>query len=364
MQDFRFKRLEQFRTGGTRDQMEIAFPLPKSPEGRIQRYCPNVDCAPRRFQLGDPTPPHELPREADAHLMRRAPGTAGATCPYCGTDGDDKAFIAPEDLIAAKEYMTWAVHQDASDHMDQIARDFNRKVGKNNFLNISMSVKRNALPKPNPWREDLLRGLTCSCCGRAYGVYAIALFCPDCGARNVHVHFSREMEIVRKQIALSEEAAARGDAELAFRLLGNAHEDVLTALETYLKTIFLFLVKHRQTGEMLEKSTKEAMRGNPFQNIERTTLLYASINIDPFKLLDATDRAMLEQHIEKRHVIGHNLGLIDQRYLQRSSIANEGESVRLHGIDIARFAEVAERIVIGGIEQSATEFIPQRGTSA
>jgi hypothetical protein len=354
MSDFRLKRLEALRTGGTREKMELSFPLPKSPKGRVQRYCPSTECAPRRFQLGD-APASQRIAEEYQQFVRRQPATPGVTCPYCGKDGEDGAFNAPEDIEAANEYVKWAAYQDAADHFDGIARDFTRQL-KNSFLPISMTIQHSNKPEPYAWREDLLRGLTCDLCGRSYGVYAIALFCPDCGGRNVHVHFGREVELVGKQVELSMHAEAQGDEELGYRILGNAHEDVLTAMETYLKTIFLFLAKRRCNVDLLGKLEKEARRGNPFQRIDRCSALFASINIEPFRTLSSEERAFLILHIEKRHVIGHNLGLADEKYLQNAGHENEGESVRILGADVRRFALLAYRIVVEGIEASEPEF--------
>jgi hypothetical protein len=209
MSDFRLKRLEALRTGGTLEKMELAFPLPKSPKGRVQRYCPSTECAPRRFQLSDP-PASQPISDEHQHLIRRQPGTPGSTCPYCGRDADDSSFTAPEDIEAAEEYVAWAFHQDTADHMDEIAGNFTRQL-QNSFLPLSMTVERSNEPAPYAWREDLLRGLTCDLCGRSYGVYAIALYCPDCGGPNLHVHFAREVELVGKQVELSVQAEAQGD---------------------------------------------------------------------------------------------------------------------------------------------------------
>jgi len=44
-----------------------------------------------------------------------------------------------------------------------------------------------------------------------------ALYCPDCGAPNVRLHFTREAELVRAQVDLAD--GVDGD-ELAYRLLG------------------------------------------------------------------------------------------------------------------------------------------------
>jgi predicted nucleic acid-binding Zn-ribbon protein len=290
--------------------------------------------------------------------VRRQPRTPGTTCPYCGCDDVDQAFTAPEDIEAAKRHVRWAAAQDMADHLEGIAEDFNRKVGRNSFLPITMSIKRGSLSKPYAWREDLLRGLTCDLCGRSYGVYAIAAFCPDCGGRNIHVHFKREVELIEKQVKFSEEAAAGGDNELAYRILGNAHEDVLTALETYLKTLFLFLIKRRSDPATLEPLSKEARRGNPFQSIDRASALYAQISMDPFNALSSRDKDFLVLHIEKRHVIGHNLGLADEKYLGTVGHEKQGETVRILADDVRRFAQLAHQIVVEGVEETQPEFLP------
>jgi hypothetical protein len=275
-----------------------------------------------------------------------------------GVDAPDAEFVAPEDLKSATDYVAWAAEEDVSEWIEGMASDFNRTVSPNSILSLSMSVERSRRPKPYAWREDLLRGLTCDICAGPYGVYAIALFCPDCGGRNVHVHFAREVELVTKQVALSEEANARDDEELAFRVLGNAHEDVLTALETYLRTIFLFLARKRCSGEMLESLTRKARSGNPFQNLERATALYQELGPDPFRVLTPTEREFLVLHIEKRHVIGHNLGLADERYLRVAGHEDEGENIGLLGADVRRFAELAYKVVVSGIEETEPEFLP------
>ena len=91
--------------------------------------------------------------------------------------------------------------------------------------------------------------MTCDICHRSYGVYAASLFCPDCGGRNIHVHFRREIQLIGQQIDLARKIGEDGDRKLAYRLLCNAHEDVLTAFEAYHKVIYRFLLKRRLPAE-------------------------------------------------------------------------------------------------------------------
>ncbi len=358
MTDFHFRRLEQYQTGGTGNHMMLSIPAPTSPSGKVYRCCPAPDCTPSLFQLGNP-PSEQTIAEWHLNLIRRPPKTPGITCPYCGYDGPDSEFTFRGDLEAAKEYIAWAARQDIHDHLVQMASDFNRRTQNagRNFISVKMEVKSSSEPEPFVWREDLLRDLTCDICGRRYGVYAVALFCPDCGARNIHVHFGREVELIRQQVELAGNIEREGKEELAYRLLGNAHEDVLTAFETYLKTTFRFLVKSRLPQQAIFLGKKATH--NRFQNIERGQELFAKIRENPYKGLDEDDLKFLRLNIEKRHIVGHNLGIADEGYSEVSQTEEPGQTVRLLADEVSRFAELCRRVIVS-LEEKCPEFLPPK----
>ena len=352
---FQFKRLKKWQQGGDDQNMELAIPLPKSLSGLVLRWCPNTQCQPRRFQLGDRA--GDEPPQIDRRAVRRLPGSPGCTCPYCGTDENDESFVAPEDIDAAKADVTWAAGEDLGDWAEQMAKDFNREVGGgNNILGISMSVSRSRRPRPRPWRQDLLRAMECHRCSRLYGVYAIGFFCPDCGTANLANHFRREFALVVAQLDIAEGIESEGDKELAYRLLGNAHEDVVTAFETYLKSGFGFVSRKRLSADALA-SLKAELKGNPFQNLDRTGRLFQHLEIDPFKGLTVEDRRTLTLNFEKRHIIGHNLGMADERYAEVVENAPIGETVSLLADEIERFAGLCVRVV-SEVESGCPEFHP------
>jgi hypothetical protein len=186
-------------------------------------------------------------------------------------------------------------------------------------------------------------------------VYAIALFCPDCGAGNLHVHFDREVELLAEQAAISKDLSESGYEELAYRILSNAHEDVVTALETYLKTVLSFLIEGRCGEATRVEIAREMKRGNPFQRIEGGRALYLRIGIDPYAALTNEELDFLAVHIEKRHVIGHNLGLADEKYIEKVGGTPQGQTVMVVSDEVVRFAQLARRIVIDGVASPAPE---------
>ena len=209
-----------------------------------------------------------------------------------------------------------------------------------------MEVKGLNTPRPFFQREDLLRDLTCDVCQRRYGVYAIGLFCPDCGAASLHVHFARETALAAQQIEIAQAIESELGSELAYRILGNAHEDVVTALETYLKTAYRFLVRKRfSTPEALQFCSKKAIQ-NSFQNIERGQRLFRQcLIIEPFGHLEPSALERLRVNLEKRHLIGHNLGLVDDTYARSVGAEAIGSNVPLVAEEVTVFAEVASSVV-------------------
>ena len=126
--------------------------------------------------------------------------------------------------------------------------------------------------------------------------------------------------------------------------MGNAHEDVLTAFETTLKTVFRCLVR-RHIPEQAAKLCARRAIGNAFQNIGRGRARFAPLGLDPFAALSEDELAFLALNIEKRHVIGHNLGIADEQYVELTQTDQPSETVRLIGDEIGRFADICLAVV-------------------
>lgn len=312
----------------------------------VARRCPNAGCAPGRFQLGDAHRDGEL---VEDERMRRVPGTPGCTCPYCGHDDDDGEFLAQEDIDAAVEQVTWALSEDVKDWLEDLATNFGKEFAAGP-LGIEMTAPNRRKQKPAPWREDLLRAMACQVCGRSYGVYAIGFFCPDCGVVTLANHFMREVALIVAQLDLAESVEQDGARELSYRLLGNAHEDVVTAFETYSKSIFRYIGPRRQLGKL-----KRKLRGNPFQNLGRAEELYRALDVELFAPLDEQEVERLRLNVEKRHLVGHNLGLADEKYNGVAQDAKTGETVSLLAGEIEDFGRMC-LAVISHLERAIPEF--------
>lgn len=318
--------------------MKLSVPLPRTPEGRIYRFSPNEHAHPRHFVMGNVLA--EVPlTEALRSRMKHEPRTKQTVCPYSGMVADDDAFTHPDDVEAAQALVRHHAAQDIEDAIAQMFKDaFKGSSTSNGLIKVTANVKR-SLPKPKPRfaRQDLTRELVCDHCGRDYGVFAIGLFCPDCGAPNLRLHFAREVELVDDQVSLAEEIGLEKE-ELAYRLLGNAHEDIVTAFEATLKVVYLYGKTKASTNSLPKVS-------NDLQNVEKALRRFAELGFSPFDNLLESEMAALRLNIEKRHIIGHNLSVVDEKFATHASNAKVGQTVHLVGEDIRQFAAIGQRVI-------------------
>jgi hypothetical protein len=268
--------------------------------------------------------------------MKLEPRSQQTVCPYSGIVAPHAAFTHPDDRDAAVKTIGHAATEDVHAELRRMLKG----VAQRSRGTITYKPGRTiANAKPRFVRRDLMRELVCDHCGRDYGVFAIALFCPDCGAPNLRLHFLREITLVDAQVELAE-GIEDGQRELAYRLLGNAHEDVLTAFEATLKTVYFYgMAKQGPHGATFKPV------GNDFQNVDRAKERFTALHLDPFEEFDDKHLEVLRINIQKRHIIGHNLSVVDAKFAQQARDAKVGETVRLVGDDIRVFAALSQVVV-------------------
>jgi hypothetical protein len=128
--------------------------------------------------------------------------------------------------------------------------------------------------------------------------------------------------------------------------LGNAHEDVVTAFETYQKTVYKFMVRKVFSQETVEKMISKGSIGNRFQNIGRAKELYKNISFDPFSVLIPDEVELMKLNNEKRHVIGHNLSMADEAYSETKETEKPGITVQILADEISEFAKTAKKVIL------------------
>jgi hypothetical protein len=96
-------------------------------------------------------------------------------------------------------------------------------------------------------------------------------------------------------------------------MYGNAYEDVVSLFEGMLKLLYGHAVRKRYTKADAEKLI-EKIRVN-FQRLSGAEEFFErDLAVKLFAQVAPKERAVLEMVFAKRHVLTHNLGLIDEKY--------------------------------------------------
>lgn len=345
MGNFKFNNLDKYRIGGTDEEMLLSLPFPKSASGKVYRQSPNEDASPRLFLIGDASS-NRLISPQNSTKTQLILESENMICPYSGFIAHQREFIHPRDIEDCQAEVERAIKEDAFSAIEQMLSDafggFKPTSSNKSGITITITSKPSNRIKSqplNPIREDLLRNLCCHVCTRHYGVYAVALFCPDCGAANLALHFEREMEIVQHQVKIAEQ---ENNPEIRHRLIANAHEDVVTAFETTLKTVYKYFIRKKYPNdyEVLEKKI-----GNSFQNLEKSTQKFKDLSIELLDLLTEADYQCLFLNIQKRHIIGHNLSIADEKYIALDQNKQTGEIIPITSDEIEQFYLVCHKVI-------------------
>jgi len=265
-------------------------------------------------------------------------------CPYCGhTEGHDH-FWTKEQIEYAKSVATRKI-TDAL-HKDLKKMEFNHKPKGAFGIGISMKVKRGRQTPIHYYREKKLETeVVCGICTLRYSIYGVFAFCPDCGERNSIQILAKNLEVVGKMLDL----ASGADMDVAEKLVENALEDCVSAFDGFGRELCRL---HAQ------KATNPAKaEGTSFQNIEGAKASLSSLfghDISAHVTADEWQTAV--RGFQKRHVVAHKMGVVDQAYMDRTNdpAAVVGRKIRITEADVRSTAAVVQKIARGFAKGMAT----------
>jgi predicted RNA-binding Zn-ribbon protein involved in translation (DUF1610 family) len=339
-----FDEMEQYRTGRTEDGLdEFSVPIKPDDDGLLGRECPNEDCDTKYFKISM-TIPDGMEELAENFSQEEF------TCPYCGTRDNMQRFHTQAQVEWIQSMMIRDIHKAFGDMLEDSFRPLRRPTG--GMISISVEVKRGALPSVRYYVEEKLKQeVTCDKCGYRYAVYGISFHCPLCGQGNLIQHLERSAKTVR---VLADEAgriAGEHGQDVGERMLGNALEDVVSLFEGFLKQIYRYAIRKKHPKEEADKLLKK-VRVN-FQRLSGAEEFFTrDLSADIFKNVAAQDREFLELSFSKRHVLTHNLGLIDEKYQgHAASWERMGAELSLSSEEVIRSLEIVVDIIKQTIDQ-------------
>ena len=261
---------------------QFSIPITPDDDGYLGRECPVEEC------LG---------------YFKITPGTgvkgpAPCYCPYCGHKGESNTFFTQEQIEYAKSIVlrqvTDAIHKDLK------SLEFEHKPQGIFGIGLSLRVQRSGpLPIHHYREKELETAITCDSCTLRYAIYGIFGWCPDCGVHNSCQILAKNLELARKELAL----AGTAEAELAHHLIGDALENAVSAFDGF--------------GRELCQRKSVEMR---FQNLAAARRkIQAAFGFDFADGLRPDEWDAACRAFQKRHLLAHKMGVIDDEYIQKAN---------------------------------------------
>jgi hypothetical protein len=266
-------------------------------------------------------------------------------CPYCGHTAPTWDFL-PAQMARVQAAAAGVGQQYLQQLFSDIFGDLDRRHSGSSGAGISLSYRPGTPPPSRPLPayeiEPTQRSMTCLHCGETFAVYGLVIYCPECGQLAPQQQLAELVRVQRDRLA----ALERLDDDIRRELkkagvftatYESTFKDGFTALETYLKNRF-----HREATNVAKQPLSTT-----FQRLDDTNALYvAYVGVDLRQRAGQPLWDELQQAAAIRHVLGHNNGVIDDKFLTRQPRWPQrlGERIQVRRADVDSFVDALERI--------------------
>ena len=270
----------------------ISIPIKPDEDGFTGRECPQSDCEGYfKIELGTGLEGEGLP----------------CHCPYCGHTEAHDYFWTREQIeyvksVAMREF-TDAIRRDLK------KMEFNQKPKGPFGFGLSLTFKPGSPVPIRHYREKQLETeVVCADCTLRYSVYGVFGFCPDCGQHNSLQILDKNIELVAKMVDLAEGTGK----DISRGLIENGLEDCVSVFDGFGRELCRVYAKEATNRAIVERIS--------FQNLEGAKRnLQDAFGIDLSSEVTAYEWRSLVRAFQKRHLIAHKMGVVDQDYLAKAT---------------------------------------------
>lgn len=318
------EKLEQLKS--------VSIPVEVDKDGYLDRECPNEECL---FQF-------KVDEQDWKHLFR----DQHVFCPLCRHEAPGNSWWTKEQLELGKKRTTEHIQNVIDKAIVEDARKFNSKQNRNSF--ISMSVKVSGTKPyhyiiPIPSKDEMQLKIQCKECKAKYAVIGSAFFCPCCGLNSADQTFDNSLGKIESKlknlplIRSAVESVSKDEAETTCRsLIETSLSECVVAFQRFCEVTFL------------KKSPTTKLKFNVFQNLELGGQYWKDLLNESYSnWLEENDFKELNELFQKRHLLSHTEGIVDQKYLDKSGDRSYkvGQRVVVKEGDVLTIIKLIKRIV-------------------
>lgn len=312
--------------------MKISVDLPHDDEGYLDRHC-SVEACRAEFKVLSEDWKEKIKDEQ-------------VFCPICRFEAPATEWNTEDQVEYAKRVAIAHVQKTIHTALAEDAQRFNRDQ-RPGFIQLSMSVgpAPHSIVVPTDAAKVMRQKFVCEVCGCRYASIGAAFFCPACGHNSAVSMFDQTIETVRRVVSLTtsirETLATAFDEDLAQNSVRHMLEDSLGRLVSAFQQFSDILF------EKLPNVASVKRRKNVFQNLAESSALWKSaIGKGYDDMLSSSELQEMESLFQKRHLIAHRNGLVDQEYIDKSGDKSYtiGQRLVINESAVLRLAELVLKL--------------------
>jgi len=311
---------------------KVSVPIKADKEGYYDKECPNKECL---FQF-------KVHEDDWKNIFK----DEQVFCPMCRHEAKADSWWTTQQLQKAKDQIIKHVHGRIGRALEDSARDFNSGQSRNSFISMSVSVSGTSPYQyilPVPAKQEMLLKVTCKKCNSRYAVIGSAFFCPSCGHNSAEETFDnslnkieaklKNLPVIRKAV----EAISKDDAETTCRsLIETSLNECVVAFQRFCEVTFAKL------------NPTEKIKFNAFQKLDVGGEYWKSLYGENYSdWLTQSEYSKLNELFQKRHLLSHTEGIVDQKYIDKSNdkIYTVGQRIVVKEKDVIKLTDLVKKVV-------------------
>ena len=237
-------------------------------------------------------------------------------CPMCGHTDTSVKWWTQEQLESIQEIAKSYVMSEIQGMLDKSFGRLERSTRNNKYVRFTYKPGRRITFQNNPigQREEWETEITCEKCGTRYSVIGSAYFCPCCGYDSAVSVFNESLDTIEKMI----DSLPDMKALLAFKVgVDKAETMCRSMLEGLIGDIVSAFQKYASC--LYDKLTGAKSKVNDFQIVDKGSNLFRELTGKGYEEW-LSDKEIYELNLmfQRRHLLEHNNGMIDQKYIDKS----------------------------------------------
>ena len=261
------------------ERKDISISFSPDADGYLDRECPNQDCL-FRFK-------------AHSDDWKNLFKDEQVFCPMCRHEAKATSWWNSDQLKAGRTQV-----------IQQVQKRFMNAWAGRSSIGYSFT--------PVGAMKEMERKITCTECHSRFAVIGSAFFCPCCGYNSAEQTFDASLNKVEIKlnyvttVRKAVETSSKDDAEIMCRsLIEDALKDCVVAFQRFCEATYQ------------KRKPDEKLAMNVFQRLDTGSKLWKGIyNEEYADWLTTLEFQRMNLLFQRRHLLAHTEGVVDERYLQ------------------------------------------------